>query len=56
MTENELYVLKNERIMQIQIALSQRAGIAKAIVKKFGKQGLKTIKKEVERHWPYNFT
>lgn len=49
MTENERNVLRNERMSQIRIALSQRAGIAKAVVKEFGEQGIKTIKREVSR-------
>jgi hypothetical protein len=49
MTENERNILRNERMNQIRIALSQRAGIAKAIVKEFGEQGFNTIQREVRR-------
>ncbi len=49
MTENERNILRNERMSQIRIALSQRAGIAKAVVKQFGEQGFETIKREVGR-------
>lgn len=38
-----------ERMLQRQIALNQRAGMAEAIVENFGDEGLKVLEKELER-------
>jgi hypothetical protein len=49
LNEREREILRNERIRQIQIALSQRAGLADAIERRFGEEGVAVIKAEVSR-------
>ena len=49
MTDNEINILREERVRQLLTSLGQRAGLANAICKEFGEKGLEVIKKEIEK-------
>ena len=49
MTTQERQILRDERVSQLLTALSQKAGIAKAMVEAYGSDAKQVVKKDVER-------
>ena len=47
MTEKETLILRNERVSQLLISLSQKIGIVRKIEQKYGIDGLNTVKEAV---------